>query len=182
MKIILIGYMASGKSTVGKILADKLRMSFIDLDATIEKSLNLTIPEIFKNRGEIYFRKQENSILKNILKTKDNFIMATGGGTPCYGDSLKMMLENEKTLIVYLRTPISLLAKRLFKEKSERPLISHLKSMEDLSEFIGIHIFERSSFYNQAEIIIDIKSESEEKVAETILTRINEYENSERNS
>lgn len=160
--------MGCGKSAVGKILAENRSISFIDLDHEIEKSLELSIPEIFASKGEIFFRKQENKILKEILTVPDNFILATGGGTPCYGNSLKIMKETPNTTVIYLRTPISVLAQRLFLEKSNRPLIAHLNTLEQVTEFIGIHIFERSQFYNQAHFTLDTGNQSAATVAAEI--------------
>lgn len=160
--------MGSGKTTVGKILAEKLALPFMDLDEEIEKSENLSIPEIFNSRGEIYFRKLENKILKEILISQESFVLAVGGGTPCYGDAIKIMKESPNAIVIYLRTPIGILAKRLFSQKSLRPLISHLKTFEDLTEFVGIHVFERSSFYSRAHFIIDTADDEPVSVAEKI--------------
>ena len=84
MKIVLLGYMASGKSTIGREISKKLDMKFIDLDDYISKREKRSISEIFKVEGEIYFRKIESSYLGEILNSKDSFILSLGGGTPCY--------------------------------------------------------------------------------------------------
>ena len=84
MIIVLIGYMASGKSTIGRILADKLNYSFIDLDDYIEEKEQTSVSEIFKSKGEIYFRKLETTSLQALLNNKDNLVLSLGGGTPCY--------------------------------------------------------------------------------------------------
>lgn len=172
MKIVLIGYMGSGKTSVGEILAEELEIPFRDLDVEIEKAEERSIPKIFKDKGEIYFRKAENRILKAVLSEPENFVLATGGGTPCYADSLSLMLDAEDTLTVYLKTPLSILCDRLFLEKDQRPLLAHLGSMEEMMEFIGIHLFERSHFYNQAGLIIDIGEDCPETIAKRIINNL----------
>jgi len=165
MKIVLIGYMGSGKSSVGKALAKELNVPFHDLDDEIEKKEQSEISKIFESRGEIYFRKTENNTLKTLLSKPDDFVLATGGGTPCYGDSLPAILNADNTLSVYLKTPIHILSERLFPERKQRPLVAHLDSIEKMNEFIGIHLFERSHFYNQANITIDAGEDSPETLA-----------------
>lgn len=169
MKVILIGYMGSGKSAVGKILAEKLNFPFIDLDDAIENSTGLSISELFKTKGEIFFRKQENKVLKEVLNASDHFILATGGGTPCYGDAMNLIKNTPDSKVIYLRTPISVLTRRLYHEKSARPLIAHLNTTEDLAEFIGIHIFERSQFYNRADITIDTGTKTVEEIVDEVM-------------
>ena len=83
-KIVLIGYMASGKTTMGKILAVKLGISHVDLDDLIQKETKLPIENIFSEKGEIYFRKNEHTLFKKLVESKESLIISTGGGTPCY--------------------------------------------------------------------------------------------------
>jgi len=165
MKIVLVGYMGSGKTTVGKLLSKELGIKFLDLDSYIEESLEMTIPAIFKHKGELFFRKKEHEYLKEVLTKKNNFILSTGGGTPCYAKNMESILEN--TLAVfYLKVSIPGLIERLLKEKEHRPLIKDL-SDEDLPEFLGKHLFERSPFYSQAtHTIVSDKKTPEEIVAE----------------
>ncbi|MDG2193997.1 MAG: shikimate kinase [Polaribacter sp.] len=158
MKIVLLGYMASGKSTIGKVLSQKTNMDFIDLDAYIEKKEALSIAELFASKGEVYFRIQEGRYLKEILASQQDTIISLGGGTPCYGDVMKMLLQTGITT-VYLKASIGTLEKRLQSEKNTRPLIAEL-SKEKLTEYIGKHLFERASFYEQSSIKIQIDSKS----------------------
>lgn len=153
--------MGSGKSTVGKHLAALLSLQFLDLDDYIEKAEGSSIPTIFKNRGELYFRKKEHYYLKEVCAKKNDFIMSTGGGTPCYGTNLETILMATKN-IFYLKVSISELVNRLSKEKSERPLIKSIPG-DDLPEFIGKHLFERNQYYKRANhtIACDIKEPSE---------------------
>ncbi|PHR10641.1 MAG: shikimate kinase [Aequorivita sp.] len=170
MKIVLVGYMGSGKSSIGKKLAEVLKLPFMDLDAEIEKAEGIPVPEIFSQKGEIYFRKIENKILKRVLDQPDNFILATGGGTPCYGDSMDYILNQKDVESIYLRTPLKVLVSRLLLEKDERPLLNHINSENELEDFIRKHLFERAFYYNQAGVTIDVVSESiTETVAKIIL-------------
>jgi shikimate kinase len=168
MKVVLIGYMASGKSTIGKILAEDLKINFIDLDSAIADSVGLSIPELFKTKGEIFFRRKETQLLEEILKENNNIILATGGGTPCYGSNMDIILENT-THSFYLKLSIPSLLERIVSEKDNRPLVSDIAN-DDMSEFIGKHLFERSFHYQKtthhincdsktkAEVVTEIKS------------------------
>ncbi len=168
MNIILIGYMGSGKSTVGKLLAKLLSKEFKDLDQEIELIENSKIAEIFSENGEIYFRKKEIETLKLILKQNDNLVLATGGGTPCYGNTMELLNASEKTVTIYLKTSIQTLTNRLFIERSQRPLIAHLINKEELNNFISKHLFERSYYYNQASIKVETDHLSIEEIVKNI--------------
>lgn len=168
MKLVLIGYMGSGKTTIGKLLAKKFGVPFRDLDQIIEETEGMPIREIFRTKGEIYFRKREGELLKDTLNSSDSFILATGGGTPCYGDAMIFMTSKPDIKTVYLRTPISELAARLFKEKEQRPLLAHLNTIEEMASFIGIHLFERTGFYSRSDWTVDSQADSPEVVAEKI--------------
>ena len=173
MKIVLIGYMGSGKSAVGKHLASILKIDFKDLDNEIEADEKQSIAQIFSKKSEIYFRKREKETLKTVIDTKNDFVLATGGGTPCYGDTMDLLLKDKEILIIYLRTPIPVLTERIFPKKSKRPLIAHIETKEDLNEFISKHIFERSQFYNRASLTFNIENKTiSEIVAEIILELI----------
>ena len=172
MIVVLMGYMASGKSVIGKKLSQMLSYNYLDLDQFIETKENATITQIFETKGEIYFRKKETEYLLHIIKTKDDLVLALGGGTPCYANNIETLLNNENCATVYLKTPLNVLVDRLEKEKAKRPLIAHIKSREDLTEFVGKHLFERVSCYNQAELIIEINDKSLDEVVETIILKL----------
>ncbi|UTD14357.1 shikimate kinase [Tenacibaculum mesophilum] len=159
MKIVLLGYMASGKSTVGRVLAEKMQIPFIDLDEYIEEKEGKTVSEIFENNGEIYFRKQEHVYLKKLLEKQNKFILSLGGGTPCYAGNMDVLLSVNDVKSVYLKTNITTIVDRLTNEKSKRPLVARLNK-DELSEFVAKHLFERSYFYNKAtyKLIVDNKS------------------------
>ncbi len=153
MTLFLVGYMGCGKSVVGSKLAEVLGYEFIDLDKFIEEKEGESIKKIFKNKGEIYFRNIENKYLNQVINF-DNTVISLGGGTPCYGNNMNLMLKADNALVVYLKTSIQILVDRLFTEKSKRPLIAHLELESDLTEFIGKHLFERAPYYEQSSCVI----------------------------
>lgn len=172
MIVILIGYMGSGKSTIGKGLATILNYDFLDLDDYIVDKEKASISDIFKTKGEIYFRKKETKYLDQLTKSTNHLVLALGGGTPCYGKNIETLTNNPNVALFYLKLSIPLLAERLFKERQKRPLISHLESKEKLIEFIGKHLFERVQYYNRAENIIITDHKSQQDIIEDILTRL----------
>ncbi|WP_430467859.1 shikimate kinase [Winogradskyella ouciana] len=172
MIVVLMGYMGSGKSTIGKELATLLKYNFLDLDDYISEKENATISDIFKDKGEIYFRKKETEYLKEIIDSYNDIVLALGGGTPCYGNNLKILNDDKKVVTIYLKLSIPLLAKRLYSERDNRPLISHLSSEEELLEFIGKHIFERTQYYNQAQHIITTDHQTKKDILEAILLEL----------
>ena len=170
MKIVLIGYMGSGKSSVGKQLAATLGYNFVDLDAQIEREETKTISEIFSEKGEIYFRKKENSVLKRFVNSTENLVLASGGGTPCYGDAIDFLTYKEKTITIYLKSSLDILTNRLFSERAIRPLISYIEDKDTLKDFIRKHLFERSFYYNQAKIVVNTDDTSIENIVEVIVS------------
>jgi len=170
MNIVLLGYMGSGKSTIGKILAKRLNYTFIDFDAYIEQLEGMTIPQIFEKKGEIHFRKKESVYISRVLEQHENSIVALGGGTPCYGNNMSDILGLAKN-VVYLKVSVMGLSKRLMPEKSGRPLIKNIAD-EDLTEFIGKHLFERSVFYQQATMTIDCDGKDVETIVGEIRKKL----------
>ncbi|MEM6721238.1 MAG: shikimate kinase [Bacteroidota bacterium] len=148
MIIVLLGYMASGKSSVSKLLGTTLELPVLDLDTYIETQEGKTIPEIFETKSEIYFRMREHHYLKEVLETQQEMILSLGGGTPCYSNNMELIHKYTKHTF-YLQTSIMEIVNRVKDEKAQRPLISGI-SDEDLPEFIGKHLFERNVFYQQA--------------------------------
>ena len=157
-KIILLGYMGSGKSTIAKSLSENTKIDLTDLDEIIEKRTNLSVKNIFEQKGEIYFRKLEHEILKELIALPQEMIISVGGGTPCYAGN-HLMLNSEHVVSFYLRASIDTLFERLLLNKENRPLIAE-KSEEEMKEYIAMHLFERSYFYNQAthSVLIDGKN------------------------
>jgi len=162
MKIVLIGYMASGKSVIGKLLASKMNIDFIDLDAYIESQEKMTVSNIFSKNGEIYFRKIESLYLDKLLKADKNYIISTGGGTPCYGNNLNEIKTS--AISIYLKASIKVIYNRLLHESEQRPIVSEIPKNK-LEEFIAKHLFERRSFYEQSNYTILV---SEKTIAEIV--------------
>ncbi len=159
--------MASGKSSIGKIMAKMLNVPFVDLDDLISEKEKLSIQDIFKIKGEIYFRKKEIEYLNDILLQKNNFILAVGGGTPCYGSNMSVINNNSTS--IYLKSSLKSIYNRLSdkKKKQKRPLISEL-SNQKLKEFIAKHLFERSPFYEQAHYTVKTDNKSKKEIAQEI--------------
>ncbi|WP_308993942.1 shikimate kinase [Mariniflexile litorale] len=172
MIVILIGYMASGKSTLGRILAKKLNYEFLDLDDFIEKKENSAIKDIFKSKGEIHFRKLETHYLKELLDSKNNLVLSLGGGTPCYSNNMNTILNAKNAKSIYLKASIPTLIARLKNEKSKRPLIAHIETDDLLTEFIGKHLFERSQFYSLANVTITTNNKVESDIVEELVLEL----------
>jgi shikimate kinase len=170
MKIILLGYMGSGKSTVGKILSEKTEIPFFDLDALIEKEEETTIKQIFRDKGEIYFRKLESQYFNEFIQNNTSYILSLGGGTPCYANNHeKLQLPDVQS--VYLKVSVQELAKRLRKEKETRPLIASL-SEEELDDYIRKHLFDRNFYYHHAKITIDASGSTPDEIVSELLKRL----------
>ncbi|GLB52239.1 shikimate kinase [Neptunitalea chrysea] len=164
--IILLGYMGSGKSAVGKSLAVKLNQPFLDFDEYIEQKEGISVTTIFQEKGEIYFRKIEHLYLKELLDENRNMVLSLGGGTPCYSNNIALLLKATPH-VFYLNVGIGTLVERLLKEKSHRPVIAHLTE-ENLPEFIGKHLFERNSFYQQAHHHVNANKKTIEELVNEI--------------
>lgn len=161
-KIILIGYMGSGKSTIAKKLGEALHLQFIDLDDYIEKNENLSIKKLFEDHKEIKFRKLEHHYLKELVSNSESFVLSLGGGTPCYSNNHLLLQENDSTS-VYLKASIATLTARLKEAKDSRPIIAN-QADDELSEFIAKHLFERSYFYTQAKHTVTVDGKSVEVI------------------
>ncbi|MDO5970070.1 shikimate kinase [Flavivirga aquimarina] len=172
MIVVLIGYMASGKSTLGKILANKLNYDFIDLDDYIEEKEQLLVSDIFKYKGEIYFRKIETLYLKELLNNNTKLVLSLGGGTTCYSNNMDFIKNSPNVKSIYLKALIPTLVARLKNEKNKRPLIAHIKTDELLTEFIGKHLFERTPFYSLSEVTITTDNKTEEDIIEELVLQL----------
>jgi shikimate kinase len=150
MRIYLIGYMGSGKSTLGRRLSAHLGMQFVDMDHYIEERNCKTVPQIFAEEGEEEFRKKERKALEELSEFTD-IVIATGGGAPCFFDNIDLMNKTGET--IYLNIDPKILADRLLKSKTERPLIKG-KSREELIAFIDDTLQKRNEFYLQAKHFI----------------------------
>lgn len=146
MRIYLIGYMGCGKSTLGRRLSVHLGLQFVDMDHYIEERNCKTIPQIFAEEGEAAFRKKEQKALEELSEFTD-IVIATGGGAPCFFDNIDLMNKTGET--IYMNISPDILADRLLKSKTERPLIKG-KSREELILFIDETLKKRNEFYMQA--------------------------------
>ncbi|MBL7923010.1 MAG: shikimate kinase [Bacteroidia bacterium] len=166
-KIFLIGYMGSGKTTVGKLLARKLAFEYVDLDERIEKLTHLSIPEIFRVHGEDYFRNQEQQALKS-LENMHQIVVATGGGCPAYGQNMAWMKAHGMT--VYLKCKPGVLFHRIAPRKEKRPLIAHLDDV-DIMEFILSSLKKRLPSYSESALTVNGEPAAKE-VTEAIVSSL----------
>ncbi len=164
-KVVLIGYMGSGKSVVAKKLANKIGISAVELDEMIEKKCEMSIQELFSSKGELFFRKEEHQLFLNLLNDNNDMVISTGGGTPCYFNNHEL-LNGENVVSIYLKASIDTLYNRLLKGKQKRPLIANLNN-DEIKEFIAKHLFDRSFYYNQATYKVNVDAKTiDEIVAE----------------
>ncbi|MCK0131342.1 shikimate kinase [Flavobacteriaceae bacterium F08102] len=171
MKVVLVGYMGSGKSTIGQRLAKQLVLPFIDLDHYIEEKEGMSISSLFQEKGEIYFRKLETLCIAELLERKDDFVLALGGGTPCFGKNMELI--NAGASSFYLDGSLQHLHTRLSKpkRKNKRPLIKNIPQ-DQLKEFLAKHLFERRPFYEKATYQIRIDEKSKQELVEEIIQQL----------
>ncbi len=150
MRIFLIGYMGSGKTSLGEKLAYKLEHEFVDLDAYIEKEEGRTISQIFEEDGEDYFRKLERVYLHRIIDQED-VVISTGGGTPCFFDNMEQMNEYGKT--IYINMHPKALIPRLKSSPETRPLLEG-KDEKEMLDYIFKSLRERERYYNKAHKVV----------------------------
>lgn len=150
-RIFLIGFMGSGKSTLGSKLARKIQYNFVDMDALIEETAGMTVPGIFKELGEEVFRKWEHDILLELC-SKERVVISTGGGAPCHDPMMQIMNDHGAT--IYIKLSPEALKNRLQNSKNERPLIKG-KTDEDLLDYIRLKLTEREHYYKQADYTVD---------------------------
>jgi shikimate kinase len=149
-RIFLIGFMGSGKSTLGTKLARRIGYRFMDMDHLIEETAEMSIPEIFNEHGEEVFRKWEHDILLELC-SREKLVIATGGGAPCHSQMMNMMNVHGST--IYIQLSPEALKDRLIKSRTERPLIMG-KSEAELLDFITGLLEKRELFYGQAKYIV----------------------------
>ena len=150
-RVYLIGFMGSGKSTLGRWLAEAMDWSFIDLDHFIENKYHKTIPQIFEDYGEDGFRDMEAKCLQEVSEF-EKVIVGSGGGTPCFFNNMEVM--NSTGLSIYLKLTPQVIYDRLQTSQAKRPLIAG-KSGDELLDFIAVKLAERESFYKQAILSAD---------------------------
>ncbi len=147
----VIGFMGCGKSYRGRIWAERYGLAFFEMDDLIEAAEGKTIGAIFEADGEMYFRQKERDILKTLAE-KENCIVSTGGGTPCFFDNMQVM--NDTGTTIYLKASPQLLAQRLLPEKAKRPLIKDIPD-DELESYIAEKLADRVPYYEQAAVVLD---------------------------
>ena len=151
-RIILVGYMGSGKTTIGKALSKETGMMFYDLDWYIESRMHKTVSQIFAERGEEAFRKMEYNMLHEVAEFED-VIISCGGGTPCFFDNMDYLSRQGD--VVYLKASPDTLYKHLLMAKVERPLLKD-KTQDELIDYITSHLAEREPYYQKAHHVLNV--------------------------
>lgn len=152
MKIFLIGFMGSGKTSLGKKLAGAMQVQFFDLDQKIEEYTAKDIPTIFQQQGEGVFRQIEAEILRKTIDLNQHFVLSCGGGTPCFHQNMEYMKSLGTT--IFLDVDQEILLGRLRKNNSGRPLITKM-SDDEMKRFIEGQISERRKYYLQSKYILN---------------------------
>jgi shikimate kinase len=163
--LFLIGFMASGKSSIGKHLSTLLNQPFIDTDLLLEERAQQNLKDFMIESGEISFRLLEREVLKEVIDSQQKSVVATGGGLPCFEENTQLLIENG--ILIFIDTPEEVLFNRLLNDDS-RPLIENLNETE-LKKYISVKLAERRPFYEEATIKI-----SGDKSINEICTEINE--------
>jgi shikimate kinase len=151
MRIFLIGFMASGKTTFGKMLSKELGYAFVDTDQEVEQETGLTILKIFSEKGEVFFRETETEVLNDLL-LMDNVVIACGGGLPVHSANLYKM--NRYGITVFLKPPFHIIAKRLLDLKHSRPLLLNMGDTEFEKNLRALYC-KRLTVYREASLVID---------------------------
>ena len=164
-RIIIIGYMGSGKTTVGHALSQELGLPFYDLDWYIETRMHRTVKQIFDEKGEEGFRKIEHNLLHEVAEFED-VIISCGGGTPCFFDNIDYINRQGET--VYLKCTTDVLYKHLKMGKTVRPLLLN-KTPDEVKTFIEAQLKQREPFYAKAKRIVDVSlMDNKEKIKTTV--------------
>lgn len=167
-KILLTGYMASGKTTIALLLSKAAGISYNDLDDIIEEKAGKSITQLFTEDGEIKFRRLEHEALKEALENEKAFVLALGGGTPCYANNHEF-LKRDDVVSVYLKASIPELISRIKEQDKQRPLLQKLDDSE-LQEFVAKHLFDRSWFYHQAKHIVNVDGKLPQDIVNEIMS------------
>ncbi len=164
-RIILIGYMGAGKTTIGRALSKAMGLPFYDLDWYIESRRHRSVSQLFSELGEDAFRKIEYNMLHEVAEFED-VIISCGGGTPCFFDNIDYM--NQQGQVVYLRCTPEVLCRHLQMARTERPLLKG-KGPDELAAYISEQLARREPFYSKAQYHLDISLlDNREKINHTI--------------
>ena len=159
--IVLIGLMGSGKTTIGKILAEKTGMKLVDTDAQIVEKAGKSIKQIFADNGEMFFRDLESEVIERI-SIQENLVVSTGGGAVLRDENLENLKQN--SILFYLHAPAEILYKRI-KDDKNRPLVNTPNPLETLKKIQE----NREYFYGQANYKIQTNNKSPEEIADEII-------------
>jgi shikimate kinase len=170
--ITLIGYMGSGKSTIGKLLAKELAVPFIDLDQYISDKEEISISDYFKKNDEAGFRVLELKYLEEILRQGDACVLALGGGTPTVSNAMELI--NKHSTSFYLKCSVATLTKRLSPNTIERPILSDIAT-DYLESYIEGHLKTRIKHYNKADNTISVDQLSK-SILVTVIQKITQYQ------
>lgn len=173
MKFFIIGYMASGKTTFGKALAQKLGTTFVDLDQYIEEKSCKSIPEIFQLHGEDEFRKIEKDMLREVVEAEPDAVIACGGGTPCFFNNMEFLNDNGVT--VFLETSTNVLISRLQEANENRPIMAG-KTDEEIRQKVLTQLCDRLPHYMEAKLKWNgDELETEEQIRDNVTNFIDSY-------
>jgi len=161
MRVYLLGMMGSGKSTVGKKLANKISYQFYDLDDLIEARIGTSIADFFESEGEEKFRLIEQETLRETFRV-DNVVISTGGGAPCFFNNIDEI--NNNGISCYLQAEVGVLLSRLKGAVEQRPLLRNLGSEAKITEYLTQLLVKREPFYTQAQKIVPALSVSADKL------------------
>lgn len=168
MKLFLVGYMGCGKSSLGRKIAKRAEMRFVDMDSVIEEREGASVSDIFRYEGEAYFRGKERELIEEVSLAADDVVVSTGGGVPTWRDNMQRM--NEIGVVVYLRRTAEQIASRLSPHgRQKRPKLRGLND-EELVRFMRENMAEREPFYSQARYCIDCDNLSDEELIEKIVS------------
>lgn len=165
MKLVFIGYMASGKSAIASEVSKRSKLELVDLDAYIEAQVGMSIPELFSKKGEVFFRKKEKECLEELLTSEKSMLLSLGGGTPCFTGNMELIQQYATS--IYLKASVQTICARLVRGKATRPLVADIAD-EDMPEFVGKHLFERAFFYEKASHIIAVDNRSISDIASEV--------------
>jgi len=168
MKIYLLGFMGSGKTSIGKRVANQLKYNFLDLDEYLENKNKKTIPDIFKEEGEDKFRELEKEALHDTFKM-DDVVIAAGGGTPCFFDNINQI--NDHGISFYLKRKAEFFVEKLLASKTERPLVKG-KTKKELMDYVTQTLEYRNQFYELATKVYKVKDRDKDEMAERIVKKI----------
>jgi len=166
MNIFLVGFMGVGKTTLGKKIANRMNLKFIDLDSELEQQEKKSIEQIFEENGENYFREMETKWLTHF--NRQDTLVATGGGTACFKNNLQVM--QQKGITIYLKSSPENLANRLFEAKTSRPLIKKFKDDKTgLLQFVTSKLNERLPYYEKCDLTFEVINTDAKKLEELVL-------------